>query len=88
MNRKQRNLKYIREKNNLRKFGLINCILDVNSSLAYDVEYLEQMISFQIEEISNYFKLDLFLKDFTTGYVNEGFMNGILTCKLSLSRKR
>lgn len=78
MNRKNRNLKYIRTKNNLRKGGLI-CTFQ---KLPREEKYRNQLID-ESNSISKKYKLPIKLHSLEVGLVGDDFYNDLNTYRLN-----
>ncbi len=85
MNSKQRKLKYIRQKNNLRNGGVLTWYYKTVfiQTPEEQTEDLERIIKNQEKR----FKIKLKVKDIIFNYQNEDFTTDIVTTKIFLTRK-
>lgn len=85
MNSKQRKLKYIRQKNNLRNGGVLIDFYKSNFSATHEQEVgiLDSIVKHQEKR----FKIKLKVKDTICNYQNDDFTTDIVTTKIFLTRK-
>jgi len=86
MNSKQRKLKYIRQKNNLRNGGVLIDFYKSNFSATTEQQagILESIVNHQEKRL----KMQLKVKDIICNYQNDDFMSDIVTTKIFLTRKQ
>ena len=84
MNRKQRNLEYIRTKNSIRKGGILTDYYKCNSDATPEqqIEILNR-ITKQQEKI---YKISLKVFDVICDFTNDDFMNDMVTTKIFLKK--
>ena len=85
MNRKQRNLKYIRTKNSIRNGGLLTDYYKCNSSATPEnqIEILNRIIKQQ----ESRFKISLKVFDVICDFTNDDFLSDMVTTKIFLKKK-
>ncbi len=88
MNRKKRNLQYIREKNYIRKGGIIRSYFKISNEMLDDSEFVKQFtesnVGDAIKRISRKFKLRLKLHDMLSGSDGEDFIRNLTTIKFGM----
>ena len=85
MNRKQRNLKYIRTKNSIRNGGVITTYYKTNfcATPEQQVGILDSVVNHEEKK----YKMCLKVKDIIFGSSNDLFMSDIVTAKIFLQKK-
>lgn len=91
MNRKKRNLIYIREKNNLNKGGVSYKSIKereaVRSDGSLNIEYLKLIVSRELKSISSFYKIKLVAEKLQFGTVNDDFVKGLITIRFMYKKK-
>jgi len=91
-NSKNRKLKYIREKNNIRNFGKIFGVMKVSDyAIESCIDLKKEIIYFsehQISQIEKKYKQKITVTNYETGKDNDDFIRNLTTVKITLQRER
>lgn len=85
MNRKQRNINYIRTKNSIRNGGVITTYYKTNFCATPEQQAETSIIA--IKHLEKKYKMCLKVKDIIFGSSNDDFMRDIVTAKIFLQKK-
>jgi hypothetical protein len=88
LNRKQRNLRYIRIKNNIRRSGVVYNYFSIPNDSSEDFinQFIDAENKINIENLTKTYKMDFKVESISVGLVNDDFSQFINTYKIGYSK--